>query len=416
MPRFRRVEVFPMSGWWDTAWVSGDPDGDAFAKVSRGICDAYSSALSPATMPHTVSSLRIFVGADQLADGGLHDPHQTVVFSPTFTGRVHEGFEQAAVRVGAGFAELGLEDQREVALDAVHAAASGLARFRGMDLTVFDRARASVVAAGYVFTHLGDWKTSPDRRWRARCSFRTLPDGFGRLVVQVESTDGSRAAQTSEQIAWTTAEGFVRTTKTLRWTARDRIEVVPSVGPYGIVGGVFGVQLDATSPGALRLDEVQAPAPPGPAAGRTRSDGQASSDVPAPPRPRAGGPPPPVALVLPDPRAHEIVTVGGGPTNYVPDRWVRTLHGLFGQLLESQWQEWWAASDVPKLEVWWAAQADGPERFSVRRGKDKVIARIERTRTGLRDLDPAQAARDDLAGLMAAVQQRMGLAAPPALR
>jgi hypothetical protein len=51
----------------------------------------------------------------------------------------------------------------------------------------------------------------------------------------------------------------------------------------------------------------------------------------------------------------------------------------------------------------------------MRRGKDKVIARIERTPAGLRDVDPVQAALDDLDGLLALVQRRMGLAAPPAL-
>ncbi len=73
-----------------------------------------------------------------------------------------------------------------------------------------------------------------------------------------------------------------------------------------------------------------------------------------------------------------------------------------------------APSSVPTLQVsWWADVAQ--DRLFVRRGKDKVIARIERTPAGLRDVEPVQAARDDLEELLALVQRRMGLAAPPVL-
>ena len=191
MPRFRNVEVYPMSGWWDAPWIEGDPDGDAFAKVSRGICDAYSSALSESYTQHSVSSLRIFLDRAGRSVPAVPDPRQTVVLSPSFPDRVWEGFEQAAVRVPAGFAARDVDEQRRIVLDAVHAAALGLAQFRGLERSAFEQAREAVLEAGYTFSWTSDWKSSPGRRWRARCSFRSTEDGFGRLTVEVCTPDGA---------------------------------------------------------------------------------------------------------------------------------------------------------------------------------------------------------------------------------
>ena len=256
MPRFHIVEVYPMSGWWDAPWVEDDPDGDAFAKVSRGISDAYSSALADADQQHTVSSLRIFIDTKGRVVPVAADRRQTVVLSPSYTDRVTEGFEQAAVRVQAGFAALDLDGQRRVVLDAVHAAARGMAQFRGLEVTAFEQARAAVVEAGYVFTLTSDWKSSPGRRWRARCSFRTMADGFGRLALQVTTPDGSVSAKSSEQIAWTTMEGYKRAARTLRWTGPDRVEVVPSIDFLGYDTGVFAVGIEEQPPAELRLREL----------------------------------------------------------------------------------------------------------------------------------------------------------------
>lgn len=168
-----------MSGWWGTAWVEDDPDGDAFAKVSRGICDVYSSALADADQEHRVSSLRIFIDTGPRLVPGAPDAQQTVVLSPTRTDKVFEGFEQAAVRVGAGFAALSVEEQSRLALDAVHAAANGMAEFRGLELAAFEQARAAVLAADYTYTWTSDWKSAPGRRRRARCTFRSTTDSVG---------------------------------------------------------------------------------------------------------------------------------------------------------------------------------------------------------------------------------------------
>ena len=152
VPYFRTVEVYPTSGWWGTRWHEHDRDGDAFAKVARGICDAYSASLGDHALPHTVSTLRIFIDTDGRLVRAPADPRRTVVVSPLSTDRVWEGFEGAAVRVPPGFADLTLEAQLRLVTEAVHAAARGLASFRGLDQSALETARQAVLDAGFVFT------------------------------------------------------------------------------------------------------------------------------------------------------------------------------------------------------------------------------------------------------------------------
>ncbi|SHF98007.1 hypothetical protein [Geodermatophilus nigrescens] len=415
MPYFRTVEVYPTSGWWGTRWHEHDRDGDAFAKVSRGICDAYSASLGDDAVPHTVSTLRIFIDTDGRLVRVPVDPRRTVVVSPTFTDRVWEGFESAAVRVVPGFADLALAVQRRVVLQAVHAAARGLASFRGLDPSALEAARQAVIDADFVFTWASEWKSSPGRRWRARCVFRTMPDGFGRLVLEVTDGDGTKRAASPEQVAFTTVEGYRRAARTLRWSAADRLEVVPCVDPFGDDAGSCAVAVDEGVGGAPRLTVLQSAGLPG----RPDAAVEEPSSTPEPVETdrrsaERDGPEETVLLVVPDPAERRILGIGGGPTNDVPELYWRTLHDLFDRLDSPEWAAWWAPSSVPTLQLsWWADVAQ--DRLFVRRGKDKVIARIERTPTGLREVDPVQAARDDLEGLLALVQRRMSLAVPPAL-
>lgn len=410
MPHVRIVEVYPTRGHWGTPWVDGDPDADAFAKVSRGISDAYSAVLAAARVAHTTSLLRVFVEADTWRLPGPVDEERTVVSSPRDPEPVREGFETAAVRVVRGFATLGVEDQQRVALAAVHAAASGMARFRGLPTGPFEQARAAVEEAGYVFSWATDWTSSPGRRWRARCRFRTMPDGFGRHVLEVATRDGSTTALSTEQVTSPTVEGQRRAAATLRWVGNDRVEVVPCTDHLGYTTGVLAVDVAEPSPGTCelreshpsRFDTDPATLPVAPPA-----------DVPSPSRPPRRD----VVLLLPDPDRREVVGIGGGPTNDVPERYWRTLHALFQQFDEPAWQEWWTPADRPTLELSWSADVAG-DRLVVRRTTRKVIARIERAPAGFDDpdVDPADLARTDLEAVLAIVRRRMGLAAPPHLR
>ncbi|GAA3882348.1 hypothetical protein GCM10022243_53690 [Saccharothrix violaceirubra] len=258
MPRFRLVEVYPVAGGWSRPWID-DPDADDFAKVSRGICDLYSTHLAEADLRHAVSALRIFVGDYVHPDTPAAGDGHAGVLSPTSTDRP-EGYEHATVRVPTGFAAWPLGDRQRVVLDAVHEAALGVATLRGWEPDAFQRARKAVESADFTFTWTGPWKSSPGRRWRARCAFRSLPDGFGRLVLEVAGPeDEAVCATSSEQIAWTTMESYRRAARTLRWATAARLEVIPCV-VLGFAGDKFVAELTAEA-GRLRLDDVQAAAP-----------------------------------------------------------------------------------------------------------------------------------------------------------
>lgn len=410
MPHLRTVEVYPARGHWGTAWVAGDPDADAFAKVSRGISDAYSTALAGARVEHTTSMLVIYVERHLGELSGPVDDERTVVSSPRQAAPVREGFEMAAVRVVPGFATFDVADQQRVALAAVHAAARGMAEFRGLPVGPFQDARDAVEQAGHVFAWSTDWKSSPGRRWRARCHFRTLPDGFGRHVLEVSARDGSVLARSSEQVASPTMGGQRRAAATLRWVGRDRVEVVPCTDHLGHTTGVLAVDVAEPAPGVVEFRESHPSrfdTDPSTLAGiRDHLGGSAS-----------GAPRLDVVLLGHDPDRREVTDIGGGPTNVVPERYWRTLQALFAQVEEPAWQEWWRPADLPVLELsWWAHVPE--DRLVVRRTGRKLVARIERTPAGFADadVDPADRARRDVEGLLAVVRRRMGLAAPPALR
>ena len=210
-------------------------------------------------------------------------------------------------------------------------------------------------------------------------------------------------------------EGYRRAARTLRWTAADRLEVVPCVDFVGDDAGSCAVAVDEGVDGAPRLTMLQPAGLPG----RPDAAIEGPSSTPEPLEPDSRSvvgdePEETVLLVVPDPAERRILGIGGGPTNDVAELYWRTLHDPFDRLESPEWAAWWAPSSVPTLQVsWWADVAQ--DRLFVRRGKDKVIARIERTPAGLRDVEPVQAARDDLKELLALVQRRMGLAAPPVL-
>ena len=66
---FREVEVYPNSGSEYAAWVREDVDDDAFARRSRGICEAYSQALPSLALPTKASLLRLLCVTSLRRDG-----------------------------------------------------------------------------------------------------------------------------------------------------------------------------------------------------------------------------------------------------------------------------------------------------------------------------------------------------------
>lgn len=260
LPRFRTVEVYPYSGRFARPWVEHEPDCDAFAKLARGICELYSRSLESSGLRHKVSTLRIFLNTGH----SMPEPvtaERAGVLSPTWT-RAPEGFESASVEVPTGFAGWDPHRQQQLVLDAIDRAARAVAEVRGLDPAPFAAARAAVEEEDYTYVWTGAWKSSPGRRWRARCLVRLAQDGFGRLVVQIAAGGQDTVLTTSsEMIAWTTHEGFARAAKTLTWVARDQIAVIPYVAVFGLHGGTYLAQMDQRE-GQPVLRELENPGLP----------------------------------------------------------------------------------------------------------------------------------------------------------
>jgi hypothetical protein len=58
VPKFRKVEVWPSGGWPERPW-SDEPDLDSFARIARGLCEAYSQALPSLALVARASVLRL---------------------------------------------------------------------------------------------------------------------------------------------------------------------------------------------------------------------------------------------------------------------------------------------------------------------------------------------------------------------
>lgn len=293
MPRFRSISVHPTTVLWGFPW-SDDPDSDAFSRLARGICEVYSDTVAGAGVQHTVSSLRLHPHDEPTVHRGVVDEGQTVVESPVDAAPVREFFEIASVRVVRGFAELEPDLQRQVVVEAVHAAGVGLARCRGLPVDVFEAARSAVLDAGPDIAWSTPWTPSPDGRWRARCSFRTLSDGFGRQVLEVSTEEGGTSIFSSEVIASAELADQCRAGASLRWKRDGRVQVSLCTGFRGPGVGVLAVH-----PVSGTAGELSAP-------GSFHSFAEAAApadDVHRSPTGSSSGPRPrlDVLLVLPDP-------------------------------------------------------------------------------------------------------------------
>jgi hypothetical protein len=128
-------------------------------------------------------------------------------------------------------AGLGPPDHAELALQMLHGAARALAPARGWPLEDLDRAAETVRARKYAFTWHGPWKASRNRRYEARGVFWLADHGFGRAVLEIRERGASEDSivRSPAQDAFCTADGFVRSARTLRWTG-DEVSMVPWIG------------------------------------------------------------------------------------------------------------------------------------------------------------------------------------------
>lgn len=111
---------------------------------------------------------------------------------------------------------------------------------------------------------------------------------------------------------------------------------------------------------------------------------------------------------------HEMVFIGGGPTNGVPGDYLPEVERLLDHVTSSdEWVRWWARSPVKIAEIviWFDTERAGPR---VRVGR-KVSADVWRPVKTMRGTNPVALAREDVSAVTRRLAERLDLGAPPSL-
>ncbi len=376
MARFREIEFWPGVGHPDRPWTD-DPETDVWVKSARRVCELYGEALRAVDLRGPVGSLRFMTVPAE--DEGDAVRVEVLLDRP-------DGWESAGVCVPPHVVRLSAAARGRLVLDVIHAAVTELAPHRDWPLTTVAAVREQVLGRHLRFEWASAWKSSPDRKLQARAFFRLADDGYGRVVLEIRDRKTEHLlARSGQALAYTSPIGFERSVRTLKWSD-GAVEVVPYIDTLG------------QSRGQLRLDPTMGVVPLEPL---DPDDGQA-------------GPALPVTITgtrsIPD--EPSIRTVGGGPTNGVPDAYLDALDH-FLERVEDEYLTWWSAADRRQLEIWYVFEA-GPEQPTTRRTKDKLIARIHRDpRTIGAATDLRELARVDVLDLMEVVRLKAGLGPQP---
>lgn len=398
MARFSFVMVWPPTGLPDRPWSDDkDPEEEAFVRTARSVTELYSQGLAPLGIQGRCSELRFFVS---------HDPGATAVEVPVFTDPP-EGFEAARAELPTGVATLPTRERQELVLEVVHGAVLRLARARRWDPVLLDAAHRYVVDAAFEFRWDGPWKSSPDRRHRARARYRLTDSGYGRAWIQVVDRDDQVVAESTDALAFSTSEGFKRSARTLRWDGSAAVHLIPYSGlARSAVNGLVRLEHDGEGWTSYADDGVNA-------------DSRAASQSVEPPTTGAGARPS-VIVRADGPDEPEsptrVVFIGGGPTNDVPAGYLHRLRELLGtRLAGEEGQSWWLDAGIKELQVTYYLEPDKP-RIRTRLYRNVLSAEIQRNGPGLNYVpDPATMADLDVESLVAAVRKRTGLGPHPML-
>lgn len=388
MPPLSYVYPYPAVGIPD---VRADEDevADVAIRGCRSVAELYSEALAPLRLPNGVGELRLFTH---------HDPSLSNVQATVHVDKVWEGFEMGFVQVPTAFATRTPQVRAQMLLEAVHGMVSRLGEARGWDPTALEGCRQHVLDSDLEFRWTSPAKTSPDRRHQARAVFRLLPDGHGRVRIEVvRRDDGTVVGSSSEAIAMGTSPGFRRAARSLRWEGKDVVALVPWDWVPAKRGGRLSLR---------RTDE-----------GWQGDVGDYATVVPVP----DGDPASPALPVHVEGRGAaapeqppSMVFVGGGP---IQSRRIKRFHDAFSaemrRFTAPEGQVWWRDAGVRLLEVQVLYERE-TARVRGRKGENLMRVFVDRPEHTLPEGDPAPLAHEDVAEVVALVRRRTGLGPHPA--
>lgn len=324
--------VYPYGSLWDDE----DTVADLATRGARSVTELYSEALTSLRLDNRVSELRLFFRHDP----GLDDVRATVQVDP-----VREGFESGQLSVPTAFAERTPEVRAQMLLDAVHGIVGRLGEARGWDPGALEECRQHVLDHDLEYRWASPPKASPDRRHQAHAVFRLAPDGYGRasLVVTTRRA-GSVVASSTEAVAFGTSPGFRRAAKSLRWSDKNRVSLVPDDYVPAVRGGLVSLR-HADDAWAEEIEEYTSvpPVPSGdPAlpALAVHVDGRGSTAPKQPPSVRF---------------------VGGGP---IESHRIERFHDAFcaemTRFCSPAGHDWWRPAGIRVLDVQIAYEAARP--------------------------------------------------------
>jgi hypothetical protein len=359
---------------------------DLFAKSARSISELYAQVLPSLGIRHHIGSIQLnFHGSPQPDGRGIVSE-----LVPT----QQRSQECARLYVPPEFAAASAATRAITVLDVFHETLLCLGDRSGWDPALLHEARRQVTASGLVFTWTSPWRSSPDRRRRARVHYWLEPDGWGRAVLDIQRTaDGTTLARSGPHTAYVSQRGFQRSADTMTWLSVDDLSFVPFVPPFA--GQLTSVNVtvathDSTAAvlpiqtGTLNFADAAAPSPV------TVVDLAQPSHIPP------------------------IRVIGGGPMNGVNPTYEVGLQRALSLLETSpEWVEWWRRAAAGVLEVWYEfhPSKSGPW---IRMSKHKVTARIIRSAASTHQPDRADAqGHQDVIDLMRAVAERVQRPDPP---
>ena len=209
MPKLKLIEVWPQAGFFDRSWAERPEIGgrrtDAFVRSARAPSDALSQLTRerPIVLPYA-ATLQLLTREHDSEDVAVE------IWEDTF-----DGPEGGRISLPPGLEDLNALSRRELAGETLLVALGQLLDLRGAAADDFDHIRDEFRRNDYAYRAEGPWKSSPNRRTKARLRFSLEDDGFGRIAVEFSGPDGTKTV--NDLLGATTSESFGRAIRSTRW-------------------------------------------------------------------------------------------------------------------------------------------------------------------------------------------------------
>ncbi|MDM4761936.1 hypothetical protein QT381_02815 [Galbitalea sp. SE-J8] len=374
MPRLTRVWVWPDRGAPHKRWDDA-PENDAFLRTSRRVSEAFRVALEREGVRAEGRDIELDLDPEPAGD--------EIVVHPDVRPS-NRGAETASVLLPRGFHLLEEPLRAFYVADVLELAARAIGEHRGWDTAGLGRAMDVVRAADYAYTWVGEWHDGLGGL-RTRLEVDLPDDGLGRARLTVASVAGEVLARSEPFVVGSSRSAFRTLDRSVRWTDEGTI--------------------------ALRAKRVRVEVEV--ATGRVRDlRGARAPLAPATPVPDGA---------LPRIRVEDVdaitFTIGGGPLERVPKRYLRALEELVGHLVtDPDWVAWWRATGAAEVHLTYDFDTR-QTRPDLEIGDGLLSATVLRERSEIaRGEDGERMALDDVSAVLALVRLTTGVGEHPPLR